>query len=391
MIPCAHASSPSTSSTSATNEPGEGWPTRSAETNPFFEPEFVLPAARHLGLRGGGLLVAEEGTEWVACIPVSQRVTKLQVPVLAGWRTPYSFLGTPLVAEGAERVLPRLVSEAQRGRLTGVTMLDQISRESAAWQAIEDGVGRGDLVAVARRDFDRAAFAPVGDSPELPLSSRRRRRPPPHPPPAGGAARRRGGDGVQWTPAATPWPSSSRSRARDGRATRARPSPPTRRTPASSPSCAAASRRQGRVELMALRCAGRTLAMATILVARESRYAFKIAFDEEFRKQSPGTQLIVELTENPPDGQAHYMDSCADSDNEFMNSLWPDRRSLVSVALARPGVRAGVMKRALRIAGQAPAPMRTAPGYGSGDALNWNALAASALRAGPFVLPGASK
>ena len=30
-------------------------------------------------------------------------------------------------------------------------------------------------------------------------------------------------------------------------------------------------------------------------------------------------------------------------------------------------------------------------GYGSGDALNWNALAASALRAGPFVLPGASK
>ena len=48
------------------------------------------------------------------------------------------------------------------------------------------------------------------------------------------------------------------------------------------------------------------------LVARESRYAFKIAFDEEFRKQSPGTQLIVELTENPPNGEAHYLDSCAD-------------------------------------------------------------------------------
>ena len=46
-----------------------------------------------------------------------------------------------------------------------MTMLDQMSRESAAWQAIEDSIGRGDLVAVARRDFDRAAFAPVGDSP----------------------------------------------------------------------------------------------------------------------------------------------------------------------------------------------------------------------------------
>jgi hypothetical protein len=115
---------------------------------------------------------------------------------------------------------------------------------------------------------------------------------------------------------------------------------------------------------MALRCAGRTLAMATILVARESRYAFKIAFDEEFRKQSPGTQLIVELTENPPDGVAHYMDSCAASDNEFMNNLWPDLRSLVSVALARPGVRAGVLKRALRIAGQAPAYAAPRPATG---------------------------
>ena len=88
---------------------------RSAEANPFFEPEFVLPAARHLGLRGGGVLVAEEGSDWAACLPVSQRVTKLQVPVLAGWRTPYSFLGTPLVAEGAERALPLLVAEASAG------------------------------------------------------------------------------------------------------------------------------------------------------------------------------------------------------------------------------------------------------------------------------------
>ena len=68
---------------------------------------------------------------------------------MAGWRTPYSFLGTPLVAEGAERVLPRLLWEVPRGRRAGVTMLDQISRESVAWQAIEDGVGRGDLVALA--------------------------------------------------------------------------------------------------------------------------------------------------------------------------------------------------------------------------------------------------
>ena len=100
---------------------------------------------------------------------------------------------------------------------------------------------------------------------------------------------------------------------------------------------------------------GSTLAMATLLAARNSRYAFKMAFDEEFRKQAPGAQLIVEFTEHPRDGGAHYMDSCAAPDNEIMNRLWPDRRALVSVALARPGVRAGVFKQALRLAGRAPA------------------------------------
>ena len=93
------------------------------------------------------------------------------------------------------------------------------------------------------------------------------------------------------------------------------------------------------------------LAMATMLTAGDCRYAFKVAFDEEFRKQAPGAQLIVEVAENPPADAAAFVDSCSDPDNETLNRLWPDRRALVSVVLARPGVRAGVIKRALRVAG----------------------------------------
>ena len=48
---------------------------------------------------------------------------------------------------------------------------------------------------------------------------------------------------------------------------------------------------------------------------------------------------------------ATLIDSCSAPDNETMNRLWPDRRELVTVVLARPGVRAGVIKRALRVAG----------------------------------------
>jgi hypothetical protein len=109
--------------------------------------------------------------------------------------------------------------------------------------------------------------------------------------------------------------------------------------------------RGGGLELSVLRCAGRTLAMTVVLIGRTARYAFKVAIDEDFRKQAPGTHLIVHVTENPPPGAPLPLDSCADPDNELLNGLLPDRRELVSLALARPGARAGVRRTALRVAG----------------------------------------
>jgi len=146
----------------------------SLDPNPFFEPEFILPAARHLGGAGGQLLLMEEGDRWLACLPVTPRSTRLKVPVLSGWRSPYSFLGAPLVAEGAERALPDLLLEGMSGRLTGAAMLDQVPADSRAWAALEDAIGAGELVQLARRDFDRAAYDPARSGPELELSSRRR-------------------------------------------------------------------------------------------------------------------------------------------------------------------------------------------------------------------------
>ena len=80
---------------------------------------------------------------------MSNRATRLQVPVLAGWRTPYTFLGTPLVAPGGERVLPDLLLDGLRGKLTGAALLEELPLESAAWAALEDAIARGDVVARA--------------------------------------------------------------------------------------------------------------------------------------------------------------------------------------------------------------------------------------------------
>ena len=323
---------------------------RSIEVNPFFEPDFVLPAARHLGSRSSGLLVIEDAGEWLACLPVTSRATKLQVPVLAGWRTPYSFLGTPLVAKGAEAQLPDLLMDGRRGSLTGVALLDQVPLDSAAWGAFEDSIVRGDVVAVARREFDRAAFAPEAPESPLPLSAKRRadlRR----------TRRRleeRLGAEVEFEQLepddhaiaefleleASGWKGAAGT-AVAASATHAEFFGDLCRRFAGL----------GRLELTAMRCAGRTLAMATMLTGRDCRYAFKLAFNEEFRKQAPGAQLIVEVAENPPNPTGAFVDSCSDPANETLNRLWPDRRPLVSVVLARPGVRAGVIKRALRVAG----------------------------------------
>jgi CelD/BcsL family acetyltransferase involved in cellulose biosynthesis len=316
---------------------------RSVDANPFYEPDFVIPAARHLGGRSAGVLVLEEEGEWLSCLPVTNR---------GAWRTPYTFLGTPLVAPGAAERLPDLLLEGARGTVSGALMVDQVPRRSAAWRAIEDAIARGDVALVVERGFDRAAFKPNGHGPVLPLPSRRRadlRR-----------TRRRleerlGGD-VAFEMVEPGEEAVARFLELEGGGWKGDEGTALASQASHADFFAEMCRRfgrDGRLELVSMSCAGRVVAMATMLRSGDCRYAFKIAIDEEFRKQAPGAQLIVELAERPPDGSPAFLDSCSAPDNDVMNRLWPDRRELVTAVLARPGVRAGVMKRALKVAGSA--------------------------------------
>ena len=72
---------------------------RAIEPNPFYEPGFVLPAARWIAGDHVGLLIAEDANGWAACLPVRRgwRWGKLPLRSIAGWRHLYSYLGTPLV------------------------------------------------------------------------------------------------------------------------------------------------------------------------------------------------------------------------------------------------------------------------------------------------------
>jgi hypothetical protein len=80
------------------------WLERDAlEPNPFFAPEMVLPAARHLGAGlATYLLVAEQDDDLRFLMPVSAGAGRQRVPVrrLRPWMHDYCFLSTPLLSGG---------------------------------------------------------------------------------------------------------------------------------------------------------------------------------------------------------------------------------------------------------------------------------------------------
>ncbi len=81
---------------------------------------------------------------------------------------------------------------------------------------------------------------------------------------------------------------------------------------------------------IALKCSLRSAAQP------HAAFAFKIAFDEDYARYSPGVQLeidnIRQLYEfDPP---IDWMDSCAMPDHSMINGLWRDRRPIVGVACA---------------------------------------------------------
>ena len=85
------------------------------------------------------------------------------------------------------------------------------------------------------------------------------------------------------------------------------------------------------------------------LRAGDAVFCFKIAFDEEFAKFSPGIQLELDNVERFHEGSA-WMDSCATPDHPMINRLWPDRRRIRTVLLPSPGAVGRVSRCGARMA-----------------------------------------
>jgi CelD/BcsL family acetyltransferase involved in cellulose biosynthesis len=94
----------------------------------------------------------------------------------------------------------------------------------------------------------------------------------------------------------------------------------------------------GRLQLLELRGGGETLAMKCNLLAGDTIFCFKIAYEEKWASLSPGIQLELDMLKLfHEESEARFIDSCADANNSMINRLWPDRRSLVTQVLPGHG------------------------------------------------------
>jgi CelD/BcsL family acetyltransferase involved in cellulose biosynthesis len=321
---------------------------RATEPNPFFERAFVAIASEKLGVDDVAVLHAPAGEEWAGCMPVRVTRTFGVRTVVSGWRHPYSFLGTPLVdgdrLDDFATALIRSVASREHGRYLALHR----SSGGPVLESIRRAAETGGVDLLFEREAERAALERRPDGDYLSgLKSKRRselKR-----------QRRRLGESLEAE-------LEARERADTGEAVEAFLRLEASGWKGKSGTAMASDERatdfframcaefagEGRLRIRSLEADGRVLAMTCDLRAGDSLFGFKTAFDEELSRFSPGIQLQIDNFADFHERRSErYIDSCSEPDNETMNSLWPDRRSILTLLLGRHSFASGAIARAI--------------------------------------------
>lgn len=321
------------------------------EPNPFWEPAFVLPAAEILPDRGLGLLVVESGGTWTACLPAIRRRAWSGTPVkgTAAWAHIYCFLGTPLVrADALAAFAPALLAATVAARESSFLGLPLLATSDPVAGALAAAAAESGLRRVCLRTYDRA-FLRRREEPKQYVALRPKHR---------REFRRLGDRLCERLEAPLEVRDEADSDAAIDDFLRLEASGWKGRHGTAFASLDGHARffrklchgfrELGRLQLLVLRADGRPLAAKCNLRGGEGLFCFKIAFDEQLARFSPGIQLELRNIDHfHDDHQLQWMDSCAEATNEMINRLWPDRRRIEIVAYTG-GVRGVVARNTLR-------------------------------------------
>jgi hypothetical protein len=93
--------------------------------------------------------------------------------------------------------------------------------------------------------------------------------------------------------------------------------------------------RRGRLSMLALRLDGRPIAYKCDFPAGRGLFTFRIAFDENYARNSPGMLLEIENVRRlHAQSQIEWADSCNDSFSSMFNRLWLGRRTILDVVVS---------------------------------------------------------
>ena len=118
---------------------------------------------------------------------------------------------------------------------------------------------------------------------------------------------------------------------------------------------------KGRLIGLGLYLDGRPIALSCKLGSGDGAFAFKIAFDEEYSRFSPGALLELEHIQRLHDmREIGWMDSCAAAEHFMANRFWAHKRQ-IGTSIITAGVAGSVVQQYLRLsAGLAQARSRLA-------------------------------
>jgi CelD/BcsL family acetyltransferase involved in cellulose biosynthesis len=313
--------------------------TQALEPNVFYDPVFALAAAPVFG-NPGAVLVWSKSDTLIGLFPARIERRYGMIATLTGWTHPYAPFGAPLVdRDEADAAIAGFLDHVEANeKLPALVMLPFVATEGAFAAALATVLLRRGGAMEIFGAHQRALLAPENARrvyldhavPHKKLKELRRQR------------RRlleqgplqtvfaHGADEIPRALAhhlaleASGWKGQRGSAAGQDGAVRG-----------FIESALGALAADGNVRIARLMQNGHAIATAITLRSGASAWFWKIAYDEDFARYSPGVQLSLDLTEHLlTEPEIQRVDSCATADHPMIDHLWRERLALGDVLVA---------------------------------------------------------
>jgi CelD/BcsL family acetyltransferase involved in cellulose biosynthesis len=328
---------------------------QASEPNCFQEPWFVGAGLGHLGADGDIRLVEVRDRDLIGLIPLCVRSSlgRIPAPNVQNWRHHNDFLGTPLVRAGREKdfwaaLLGDLDNAAWARGFLHLNGLVEGGPVHAGLVAAAAALGRPAAVVQRQKRAALASDLSPDDYFERTVRKKKRKelkRLAARLAELGSVASRTLAPGEDWRPWCDAFLALERSgwKGRNGSALACAPESEAFFRDALAGAAAA-----GRLQLRSLELDGRPIAMLVNFLVPPGSFSFKIAFDEDYARFSPGVLIQIDNLDILRRGDIAWMDSCAAENHPMIDSLWGERRTIVRVSVPLSGVRRRLIYEACR-------------------------------------------